>query len=194
MPASPTVASNRGPLYDIQTEFGLTSPDLRNPSTRAVKTRSISRAPTAATRPAAASTCSCPTTNSTRGTAISIATTLGQRAGRQLHRRRPRLRRAKPLVRRPTGVRQRPVVQPQAAIRPDRADQAQFFNDRGQDEKYFLSTNGSNPANGGFYVLMPTDKLYAWNGVSLATTLAPAPVADFTQAALLDVLGLGQCL
>ena len=29
---------------------------------------------------------------------------------------------------------------------------------------------------------MPTDKLYAWDGVSLATTLAKTPVADFTQA------------
>jgi hypothetical protein len=64
----------------------------------------------------------------------------------------------------------------------NQADLTQYFNIRGQNEKYFLSTNGSNPAGGGWYILMPTDKLYAWNGVSLSSTLATGLVADFTQS------------
>ncbi len=55
------------------------------------------------------------------------------------------------------------------------------ISQRGADEKYLQSANGSNAAGGGLYVLMPTDKLYAWDGVSIATTIANAPVADFTQ-------------
>ena len=47
------------------------------------------------------------------------------------------------------------------------------------DERIFLSGNNSNALNGGYYVLMPTGLLYAWQG-SLATTLASAPVADLS--------------
>jgi hypothetical protein len=52
------------------------------------------------------------------------------------------------------------------------------FNLRGADERYLQSTNGSNPAGGGYYVLMPNDMLYAWDG-SLPATLTQVPVADF---------------
>ncbi len=48
------------------------------------------------------------------------------------------------------------------------------------DEKYLLSANGSNPAGGGQYVLLPSNKLYAYDGLSVATSIANAPVADFT--------------
>ena len=75
-----------------------------------------------------------------------------------------------------------PLYDLQQQLGLNQADLTQFFNCRGQNEKYFLSTNGSNPASGGFYMLMPTDKLYAWNGVSLASTLANGLVADFTQS------------
>ena len=51
-----------------------------------------------------------------------------------------------------------------------------YFNDRGENEKYLLSDNGSNKAGGGWYVLMPTGNLYAWSG-SMASTLATTPVA-----------------
>jgi hypothetical protein len=70
-------------------------------------------------------------------------------------------------------------------------DQAKYLNQHGQNEKYLQSTNGSNAAGDGWYVLMPTDKLYAWDGVSLATTLNSAPVADFTQSPYTTFLGSG---
>ncbi len=71
------------------------------------------------------------------------------------------------------------------------ADIASDYNVRGQSEKYFISTNGSNAANGGYYILMPSDKLYAWNGVSLASTILQTPVADFTTAPYSTFLGSG---
>jgi hypothetical protein len=59
---------------------------------------------------------------------------------------------------------------------------AQALNARGANEWYLQSSNGSNSANGGWYVLMPTNLLYAWDGVSIASTTARAPVADFTSS------------
>lgn len=59
---------------------------------------------------------------------------------------------------------------------------AQYFNFRGANEWYFQSSNGSNSANGGWYVLMPNNMLYAWDGASIASTTARAPVADFTSS------------
>jgi subtilisin-like proprotein convertase family protein len=59
---------------------------------------------------------------------------------------------------------------------------AQFYNYRGANEWYLLSSNGSNPAGSGWYVLMPTNKLYAWTG-TLNGTLTGTAVADFATAA-----------
>ena len=55
---------------------------------------------------------------------------------------------------------------------------AGYFNDRGQNEWYFQSGNGSNPNGGGWYVLMPSGMLYAWNSDGLAATIAQIPAAD----------------
>ncbi|MEZ6139568.1 MAG: cadherin domain-containing protein [Zavarzinella sp.] len=51
-------------------------------------------------------------------------------------------------------------------------------NIRGAGEKYFLSSNGSNAANGGYYLLFDTNRLYAWRG-NIRATLNATPVADF---------------
>ena len=59
-------------------------------------------------------------------------------------------------------------------------DIAAAYDKRGGNEKYFQSTDGSNLAGGGYYVLMPNNRLYAWDGVSLATTIAQTPLADLT--------------
>jgi hypothetical protein len=61
----------------------------------------------------------------------------------------------------------------------DTADVAAYFNARGQNERYFISSNGSNSAHGGYYILTSTNNLYAWDGVSYASTVAQAPVATF---------------
>ena len=47
---------------------------------------------------------------------------------------------------------------------------------RGQNEKYLLSSNGSNAANGGYYILMPTGDIYAWNGISIQSTILQTPI------------------
>ena len=72
------------------------------------------------------------------------------------------------------------------------ADQAQNFNARHEGENYLQSGNGSNPAGDGYYVLMPTDKLYAYVADAandLVSTLSQAPVADFTKAPYAAFLG-----
>jgi hypothetical protein len=61
------------------------------------------------------------------------------------------------------------------------------FDTRGQKEWYFTSTNGSNAANGGLYMLLPGGTsgygmLYAWAG-TFASTKAGTPVADFNAPA-----------
>ncbi len=66
---------------------------------------------------------------------------------------------------------------------------AYFFNANGAKEKYLVSANGSNPAGGGYYFILPNGNLYAWDGNSLATseavgsiiTLSPAVYTDPTQ-------------
>ena len=65
------------------------------------------------------------------------------------------------------------------------ADITAAFNKRHESEKYLLSSNGSNPAGSGYYVLMPNGSLYAYvpdAANDLNATLALAPVADFSQA------------
>jgi hypothetical protein len=52
-----------------------------------------------------------------------------------------------------------------------------FYNARGVQEEYLVSGNGSNPAGGGYFVLLPNGNLYAWDG-NLDTSLANAPVAS----------------
>ena len=55
-----------------------------------------------------------------------------------------------------------------------------YFNQGGQNEKYLLSNNGSNAANGGYYILMPTGNIYSWDGnltSTLSTTPLPSPIA-----------------
>ncbi len=52
-----------------------------------------------------------------------------------------------------------------------------YFDSRGSQEKYLVSGNGSNAANGGYYVLMPNGNLYAWVGNSLNASLAGTPAA-----------------
>ena len=50
-----------------------------------------------------------------------------------------------------------------------------YFNAGGKGEEYLVSTT-SNLANGGYYILMPTGNLYAWDGHSLNSSLAAPPV------------------
>ncbi|MEZ6142404.1 MAG: hypothetical protein R3B84_17735, partial [Zavarzinella sp.] len=56
------------------------------------------------------------------------------------------------------------------------------YNFFGQQEWWFRSTNGSNSANSGLYVLSNGNKLFAFNGVSLTSTLLQTPVVDFNLA------------
>ncbi|MEZ6142156.1 MAG: hypothetical protein R3B84_16465 [Zavarzinella sp.] len=56
------------------------------------------------------------------------------------------------------------------------------YNFFGQQEWWFASTNGSNSSNGGYYVLSNGNRLFAYDGVSFATTIQQTPVADFNLA------------
>ena len=60
------------------------------------------------------------------------------------------------------------------------AEAAAYTDYRGSDEKYFVSSNGSNAAFGGWYILMPSGELRSWNGVSLATSPAVATLPEET--------------
>ena len=57
---------------------------------------------------------------------------------------------------------------------------AMAFNYRGQSEWYLISSNGSNLANGGYFALMPSGKLFAWDGVSINTTVTQPALADMS--------------
>ena len=48
-----------------------------------------------------------------------------------------------------------------------------FVNARGAGEEYLISGNGSNPAGGGYYVLLPNGNLYAWAGSLTASEANP---------------------
>jgi hypothetical protein len=50
-----------------------------------------------------------------------------------------------------------------------------------QSEYLFKSANGSNAANGGYYLLTTSDMLFTWLGSVSASTAQPAAV-DFAQA------------
>jgi hypothetical protein len=52
------------------------------------------------------------------------------------------------------------------------------FNFRGRNEWYFQSSNGSNPAGMGWYVLMPDSRFFAWVDPSLDLTILQTPIAD----------------
>ena len=56
------------------------------------------------------------------------------------------------------------------------------FNYRGAGEYYLQSSNGSNSANGGYYVLTPDGKLYAWNGISVASSPLAADLSAINVA------------
>ena len=56
-------------------------------------------------------------------------------------------------------------------------DVAAYFNSFGSNEKWLQSSNGSNAAHGGWYILLPNNTLLAWDGTAHATG---TEVADFT--------------
>ena len=51
-----------------------------------------------------------------------------------------------------------------------------FFNAQGQGEEYLVSGNHHNLTGSGYYILMPSGNLYAFDGHSLSTTLTGNPV------------------
>jgi hypothetical protein len=61
-----------------------------------------------------------------------------------------------------------------------------YFNYRNAQEKYLVSTNGSNAAQGGWYFLLPNGSLYAWDGNSLTTSEASAAAATVSAATYSD--------
>ena len=92
--------------------------------------------------------------------------------------RRPTPIRAE-LIRRSAPATTRPPTPPsrRSICKRRREPRTYFYNARGVQEKYFVSGNGSNPAGGGYYILLPNGNLYAWIGNSWPRRCKAAPAA-----------------
>ncbi len=191
MPAGPTVASNRGTLYDIQTEFGLSTPDLTQSFNARGQNEKYLLSANGSNLINGGYYILMPTDKLYAWDGDSLATTLANAPVADFTADGPVYAEPSLLYAAQLAFVNDPLFNLKQQLGLTSADIALAFNARGQNEKYLHSTDGSNSANGGYYVLMPTDKLYAWDGVSLATTIAKTPVADFTQAPYSAFLGSG---
>ncbi len=190
-PADPTVASNRGTLFDIKTEFGLTAPDLTQAFNARGQGEKYLQSANGSNSINGGWYVLMPSDKLYAWDGNSLATTLANAPIADFTSDGPVYAEPSLLYAAQPALVNDPLFNLEQQFGLTSADLTQAFNARGQDEKYLHSANGSNSANGGWYVLMPTDKLYAWDGVSLATTIAKAPVADFTQAPYSAFLGSG---
>ncbi len=191
MPANPTVASNRGALYDIKTEFGLTAPDLTQAFNARGQDEKYLQSTNGSNSINGGYYVLMPTDKLYAWDGDSLASTLANAPVANFTSDGPVYAEPSLLYAAQPAFVNDPLFNLKQQLGLTSGDITQAFNARGQDEKYLQSTNGSNSANGGYYVLMPTDKLYAWDGVSLATSIARTPVADFTQAPYSAFLGSG---
>ncbi len=188
-PAVPTVASNRGPLYDIQTQYGLTIPT--NPATfnkSKVYNEKYLQSANGSNAAGGGTYVLLPNDKLYAYNGVSVATTIAnapvvdfslpQYAAAGNVWAEPNLLTAV----HPAFV-NNSIFNVQQVYGLTTADQTASFNLRGQSEKYLQSSNGSNPGGSNLYVLMPSDKLYAYvpdSNNDLVATLAQAPVFDFT--------------
>ena len=79
-----------------------------------------------------------------------------------------------------------PLVDLQTQYGLNTPDVEGYFNFRGQNEKYLHSSNGSNAAGGGWYLLMPDGNLRAWNGsIAASNSVAIVPVTVYDNPVLL---------
>jgi hypothetical protein len=186
MPASPTVAADRGPLFDLRTQLGLTTPDqafnYRHQDEKYLVSGNGSNA--------AGSGYYVLMPNNLLYAFVSdanndLVATLANAPVANLAPFGPVYAEPSLLYSAQPALIGDPLFNLKQSLGLATADQAQAFNNRHQNEKYLQSSNSSNPAGSGWYVLMPTDKLYAYVADAnndLTGTLAAAPVADFTQA------------
>ncbi len=187
-PAAPTVAANRGPLYDVQTQFGLTVPAKPALDNYRGQNEVYLQSANGSNAAGGYWYVLMPTDKLYAWDGVSIATTIANVPVADFTQ--PQYAAAGNVWADPsllTAAQPAFIVDPIANVRQEygltKADPTQVFNYRGQNEKYLQSTNGSNAANGGWYVLMPTDKLYAYVKDAtndLTATLANPPVLDFT--------------
>ena len=191
LPADPTVASNSGSLFSIQTEFGLTTPDQSQYFNERGQNEKYLQSTNGSNPAGAGWYVLMPTDKLYAWDGLSIATTIADPPVANFTADGNVYAQPSLLYAAQQAVVNDPLFSLKQQLGLTLGDQAKYFNGRGQDETYLLSSNGSNPAGAGWYVLMPTDKLYAWNGVSLASTLNNAPVAEFTQSPYSAFLGSG---
>ncbi len=178
----PTVQVNRGPLYDIREEFGLTQPDIAAAFNARGGFEKYFQSTNGSNAFNGGFYVLLPNGDLYAWDGISLATTtaatpVANLSSYGVYAQPSLLYNALPVS---IGD---PLFAAKDQFGLTNPDITAAFNARGQQEKYFQSTNGSNAANGGFYVLMPTGNLYAWDGISLTTTLATAPVATLGTAA-----------
>ncbi len=194
-PASPTVQVNRGPLYDIREEFGLTQPDIDSAFNARGHFEKYFQSTSGSNAANGGYYVLMPTGNLYAWDGISLATTtagpvVANLSSYGVYAQPSLLYDALPAF---VGD---PLFAAKDQFGLTNPDITAAFNARFEDEKYFQSTNGSNAANGGFYVLMPTGNLYTWDG-ALSTTVVPTNqvatlgVAAYNDTALLyDSTGL----
>ncbi len=178
-PANPTVQANRGPLYDIREEFGITQPDIPAAFNARGGDEKYFQSTNGSNAVNSGYYVLMPTGDLYAWDGISLATTTAAAPVANLSSYGVYTQPSLLYDALPAFVND-PVFAAKDQFGLTQPDIAAAFNARGGNEKYFQSTNGSNAAHGGYYVLMPTGDLYAWDGNSLATTTAATPVADLS--------------
>ncbi len=178
----PVVFSNQGTLYDVKEQFGLTAPDITAAYNARGGNEKYFQSGNGSNAANGGYYVLMPDGLLYAWDGISLAASVAQSPVANLSSEGVYANTALLYNAQPTVVND-PIYALKEQLGLYTADIAAAFNARGGSEKYFQSGNGSNPAHGGYYVLMPNNDLYAWNGVSLATTIAQTPVAQFMTAA-----------
>jgi hypothetical protein len=181
LPNAPTVPINQGTLYDVKEQFGLTTPDVSSLFNTS-KDREKYFKSTNGSNSAHNGLYTLLPNGQLYAWAGSLAATLKSSPVADLSSEGVYADTALLYKAQPTTIND-PLYQLKEQLGLYTADTVSSKNALGMPVEVFHSGNGSNAAHGGTYILLPNNKLYAWNGVSLPSTIAQPPVAQFLTSA-----------